>query len=199
MNHIEIVNNKIKRVKFNIEQGFKLIEQLDFTYEVWKTIDGYENYIASSFGNVHSYYTNKQLKPRKDKNGYYNVILCNNGKLKTHSIHRLVCDAFYTNPENKQYIDHIDNNPLNNHISNLRFCTNQENQRNRSISKNNTSGTTGVHYHKKENKWRASIKVDGISIHLGSYVKKQDAINARTQRANELFGEFTHKSQLTKF
>jgi hypothetical protein len=198
MNHIEIVNNKIKTVKSNIEQGFKLIEQLDFTYEVWKPIDGYDNYIASSFGRVKNMKTNKILKNTLDKNGYYKVELCNNGKLKTQRNHRLVCDAFYTNPENKQCVDHIDNNPLNNHISNLRFATYQENNRNASIQKNNTSGTTGVFWNKKENKWRAKIQINRKSIHIGYYENKQDAINARIQKANEVFGEFTHKSQSIK-
>ena len=42
-------------------------------------------------------------------------------------IHRLVAQAFIPNPDNKPYIDHIDGNPANNNVDNLRWCTQKEN------------------------------------------------------------------------
>ena len=56
-----------------------------------------------------------------------------------------------------RYIDHIDHNPLNNKISNLRGVTHQENHRNQTIRKNNTSGIMGVYWRNDIKKWAAQI------------------------------------------
>lgn len=45
-------------------------------------------------------------------------------------VHRLVAETFIPNYENKPEIDHIDGNPLNNNISNLRWCNHCENLNN---------------------------------------------------------------------
>ena len=74
-------------------------------------------------------------------------------------------------------IDHIDGNPQNNSPENLRDVLPAENQRNMSLFVTNTSGICGVF--KKDGKWAASIKVDGKSIHLGTYTDKAQAAAAR--------------------
>lgn len=60
-------------------------------------------------------------------NGYYCSMLFKNGKYKCFAVHRLVAMAFIPNPENDPWIDHIDTNPKNNKVSNLRWCTPKEN------------------------------------------------------------------------
>jgi hypothetical protein len=82
----------------------------------------------------------KDMKGYKNKKGYYNAELCVEGKRKSFPVHRLVGLTFLENPFNKPMIDHIDRNPSNNHLSNLRWATGCENQANRGIPKNNTSG-----------------------------------------------------------
>jgi hypothetical protein len=191
MNHI----NKIEMAKLNVMNGLHLIKQLENVLEMWRPVDGYDNYMVSSFGNIKNSDTKKLLKLTIDNNGYYKVELYKDGNNKTQRIHRLVALAFLKNPINKPCVDHADNNPLNNHLSNLRWATTQENNMNAAIQKNNSSGTTGVYWNKRENKWRAKIQIDRKSIHLGYYTNKEDAINARIQKANEVFGEFTHSSQ----
>ena len=62
--------------------------------------------------------------------------------------------------------DHIDGNGLNNQKANLRICTKTDNRRNRGMGRNNTSGYKGVDLNKKTGKYRASIQVDGKSLHL---------------------------------
>jgi hypothetical protein len=84
-------------------------------------------------------------------------------------------------------VDHIDHCRSNNHIENLRLATNQENHRNRSISSNNKSGTTGVTWHKRDRSWRAQIQIDGKSTTLGTFKDKSEAIKVR-EAANIKYG-----------
>jgi hypothetical protein len=76
-------------------------------------------------------------------------------------------------------IDHDDGNGLNNRVDNLREADERDNGRNRSRSKANTSGTTGVLWLKNCRKWRAGIKVDGVYHSLGSFSDIDDAVKAR--------------------
>jgi hypothetical protein len=154
--------------------------------EIWKAINGYINHEISDHGNIRNVKTNKILKQHITKRGYLNVGLCND----TYRVHKLVAEAFLENPHNKSCIDHIDRNKLNNHISNLRYATNSENQMNRSIQSNNTSGITGVSFHKARNKWRAHIQKNGKNIHLGYFESKEEAIEARNNAEETYFKEF---------
>jgi hypothetical protein len=67
------------------------------------------------------------------------------------------------------YIDHIDGNPSNNKIENLRECTLKQNSWNAKKSNANTSGIKGVNWHKKSNKWRVFVSVNGKTKHFGTY------------------------------
>jgi len=160
--------------------------------ELFVKIDHYDNYEISNLGNVRNIKTGRILKPIINGRGYYKVSLCKSGKQKNFTIHRLVAGAFIINPENKQNIDHCDNNRLNNDICNLRWVTAKENNQNRSISKRNTSGIKGVHFHKPSNKWQARIYIDGIRISLGCFETLEEASQARVKRANEVFGIYTN-------
>lgn len=103
--------------------------------EEWKDIEGYEElYQVSNLGRVRSLGNGSSnvskeriMKPYKEKKGYLRVRLCKNGKYKHFLIHRLVANAFIPNPNNKPFIDHIDTNPSNNKVDNLRWVTNKEN------------------------------------------------------------------------
>jgi hypothetical protein len=107
----------------------------------------------------------------------------------------LVGLAFIENPENKKCIDHIDNDRQNNHVSNIRWATHTENQQNSSLHKNNTTGVKGVSYQNLTKKFKATIMLDGISIHLGYYDNIEDAKAARVKKANEVFKQFCHSSE----
>jgi len=87
----------------------------------------------------------------------------------------------------KEQIDHINHVGDDNRLVNLREATNQENQRNASIRKDNASGITGVVYRKLTGKWESRIKVNGKDIYLGCYVSKEKAIKRR-EFANVLYG-----------
>lgn len=95
----------------------------------------------------------------------------------------------------KKY-DHINRNPLDNRKDNFRLATHQENIRNSSKSKNNTSGFIGVSWNKNDNKWRAYIKIDYKQKYLGKFINKEDAITARLKAEKEYFGDFAPQRHL---
>lgn len=116
----------------------------DLPNEEWRDVIGYEGlYQVSNLGRVKSlercinrgsgvYRRNKIiLRPQINGNGYLQVYLFKFGnKRKIKYIHQMVLEAFSENKYNLTCIDHIDGNPLNNCLSNLKYCTQQENMNN---------------------------------------------------------------------
>ena len=84
-------------------------------------------------------------------------------------------------------IDHINHKRNDNRMSNLRIVTHQENQKNRKMRNDNTSGKTGLSWHKRDEKWQVDIKVDGKTTYIGSFNDKAEAIKAR-KAANIKYG-----------
>lgn len=105
--------------------------------EEWKPVVGFEElYAVSNKGRVASLqYHGKpsfSLMSLINMGGYPAVKIRNSktGFAKTIKVHRFVAEAFIPNPENKPHVDHIDTNPANNNVENLRWVTVLENQRN---------------------------------------------------------------------
>ena len=97
--------------------------------ECWKSIDGFINYQVSNLGRVRNCNTGRILKPGWGTGGYLQVDLCRDSKKFTCRIHKLVANEFIDNPNNKKCIDHINNDRVDNKVTNLRFATYSENQR----------------------------------------------------------------------
>jgi hypothetical protein len=72
-------------------------------------------------------------------------------------------------------IDHINQKPDDNRITNLRLTTQLNNQQNRKINRNNSSGYRGVSYIKARNKWIAQKQLNGQYHHLGYFDNPEDA------------------------
>lgn len=97
--------------------------------EVWKCIIGYEGkYQVSNLGNVrslnyqgHGYVRN--LVPKVNNRGRLWVELRGENGVKQMLIHRLVGESFIPNPNNLPEINHKDENPKNNCVDNLEWCT----------------------------------------------------------------------------
>lgn len=89
-----------------------------------------DRYLVSSDGRVFSIVSAKELKPHFDRGGYVYYVLQSCGVVKTIKAHRLVAIAFIPNPMNKPAVDHIDGDPSNNNVSNLRWVTAKENSLN---------------------------------------------------------------------
>ena len=159
--------------------------------EIWKSIEGYETYSVSTFGNVRNDTTGKVLKPTTQQNRQ-RITLCLNGYVETFLTYRLVAFAFIPNPKCKKVIDHIDNNSLNNNVENLRWTTQSENICNSTLSRVNTSGVKGVYWDKSKQKWKSQICINKKVSHIGSYNTIEEATIARQTKANEIFGAYTN-------
>lgn len=110
-----------------------------------------------------------------------------------YSAHRIAWTLYYGEwPANQ--IDHINGVRTDNRVENLRVVTNQENQRNKAIPKSNTSGVMGVSWCKRDKKWRAEIRIDGRSKHLGYFNTLEEAAEVR-KAASEKYG-FTERHGL---
>lgn len=95
--------------------------------ELWKDVVGYEGlYSVSNYGRVISKKSGKDLSLR-DKRGYSTVMLINGNKKFNTRVHRIVANAFIPNPENKTCVNHINFIRTDNRVSNLEWCTVQEN------------------------------------------------------------------------
>lgn len=117
------------------------LQKEDLQGEVWKTIDGFNNYMISSLGRVKSLvykngsYIKKEeypiiLKQRFDTKGYCTITIVSDSKIrKTLKLHRLVAKAFIPNPENKPQVNHIFNIKTHNFITDLEWTTNIDNMR----------------------------------------------------------------------
>jgi hypothetical protein len=95
-----------------------------------------------------------------------------------HQSHRLAWLYVYGKHPKRQ-IDHIDGDGLNNRINNLRDVTCRENLKNSRLRSNNTSGVSGVYFHKPSGKWQALIFTNSGRKYLGTFVDIKDAIAAR--------------------
>jgi hypothetical protein len=117
----------------------RFIKEFDMK-EIWKDIKGFEKlYQISNIGNVkrlprkstnrHGDYilSERFLSLHVIPNGYKVVVITYNNKQYTKYIHRLIAESFIDNYENKKCVNHKDGNKLNNNISNLEWCTFQEN------------------------------------------------------------------------
>jgi hypothetical protein len=155
-----------------------------------RNIKGYEDiYSIDEYGNVYSNYTNKFLKPflnREDGRGRLFVILRKDGKNSVKYIHKLVAENFLGHISNgyKEVVDHIDNNPLNNHVSNLQLTTARHNLC--KDKKNKTSKYAGVSWNKQKSKWVSQISVGHNKIYLGQFKCELSAAFAYNLKLKEL-------------
>lgn len=123
----------------------------------------------------------KQAFTSKDGRGYHQTKVLD----KTITAHRTAfCLMEGRWPD---HVDHISGDISDNRWINLREVDNHENCKNRSMQSNNTTGMVGVRWRSDFSKWVADIKVNGKSIHLGSFETVVDAVASR-KRAERLNG-----------
>lgn len=170
---------------------------------MWKDVAGYEGcYMVSNFGRVmslgrevpNSDKSTRIIRPSimslniiKSKRNIsiynrYIVHLCKGRIRKAIAVHRLVACAFIENPNNYPAIDHIDGNPMNNHVSNLRWCTYTMNMNN-PVTRNRLSSS-------KKGKYNTPKSMPVVQIMNGELINTFPSIMEATRHG------FTHSSVL---
>lgn len=146
------------------------------TIEIWRDIKGYEGkYKVSNLGRVKSVRRFersgsgfKEIKAKilalvVDKKGYKRIGLSDNiYKHSTKLVHFLVAQAFIPNPENKPCIDHINTNPSDNRVENLRWVTPKENRNNPLTKEHIKKSLKGI-VRSEEFKTKVSTSMKGMN------------------------------------
>ena len=149
--------------------------------EIWLNIMGYEGqYQVSNTGYVRSIKRNRILKPT-NINGYLQISLSNQGKIKKCLIHRLVAEAFLPNPNNLSQVNHKDENTFNNNVNNLEWCN---------VTYNNNYGTRNARIsssHQDLNKSIDSKKV--LQDYKFTYYKMQNIMTDIKNHIQQIISE----------
>lgn len=167
---------------------------------IWKDIPGYEDsYSVSEFGDVKSksrwtvqsngkkrFLSERILKPFSSDKKRFSVRLGNGVNEKDYKTYQLVAMAFLGHIPcgYKIIIDHKDNNPLNNHYSNLRLTNPRDNAS--KDRKGYTSKYVGVSWDKEKCKWRSVIFIKDKLVYLGRFSNEEDARDVYNKKLKEL-------------
>lgn len=165
---------KIREENFPAE---KLQECFDYNPETgqlfWKFVESNRVYVGKEAAKISGPY------------GYKTVTL----KGKSYRAHRLIW-ALVTGEWPKDFIDHIDRDRSNNKFTNLRVCTQKQNNINKTPSKNFSSPYLGVCKPRGRKLWLAQLQQDGRCRFLGYFSSEVDAAKAYDLAAKEVFGGF---------
>lgn len=165
-------------LKRNQDMRKSNIYDLSGEYGIGYTDDG-----SRFFFDLEDYEKIKKYKWHSNTSGY----IATKTNKKYLQLHRFVMNA-----KLGQQVDHIHHNIKDCRKSELRIVTASQNMQNRGVNKNNSSGKTGVSFHKGTNKWISYIQVNKKHIHLGSFENINDAILAREQAEKRYFGEYRY-------
>jgi hypothetical protein len=153
--------------------------------EKWKVIKNHPTYEISNFGRIRHKKKKRLRKTRIDNHGYERLCLSvqKNFKRKYYNlaIHKEVMRAFVGEAPDGMQVDHININPLDNKLSNLRYCTPRQNRQN---IKNKSKYGFGVV--KIGNKFYSKICHNGKPIKLGSFNNSFDAQRAYREKQIEI-------------
>lgn len=94
-----------------------------------------------------------------------------------------------------EIIDHIDGNPFNNRIENLREATQQENCFNRRLRSDNKCKVPNVYWHKQHKKYGVQVSVDGKPKHFGYYDSLEAAAVIADKAKQQHYGNFVYKGE----
>lgn len=133
----------------SVEEKPEVQPTISDSAEEWRNIPGYEGYYeVSNKGNVRSVdrtvvksngavslVHGKPTAIARSGSPYLSVTLYKDNKQSTKTVHKLVAQAFIINPEGLPEVDHIDNNPKNNCVENLRWVSAKENTAHRVASR----------------------------------------------------------------
>ncbi len=173
--------------------------------ERWIDIPGFDGYQVSDYGRVRSFRSmgrSRKLLPEprlkalvKSSGNRITLVIrkMSDNKPYAFKVHRLVWELHVGPiPENMK-IDHIDGNSTNNHISNLRICTQQQNMHNR-ISKSKYTKFKGVNLDRRmkegTRRWNCAFKIGDKRYFVGAYFTEVEAARAYNEEIVKHHGEF---------
>lgn len=139
---------------------------------MWKDYD--EDYEVSSEGQVRHKIRKKILKMPPNHDGYGCVCI----HRKKERVHRLIALTFIPNPDNLPEVDHINRNPSDNRVENLRWANRSMNCLNTKVRKDSKTGIRAV-YKEPNGRFRASYRINGKRFHTTCFDTAEEAIAAR--------------------
>lgn len=170
--------------------------------EIWKDIPGFTWYQASSHGRIRSCNPSNYQKEnpgelwrilvpqyKKKGNRLHVHLFDKNNKRRFFSLSRLLYETFVGLIPDGMILDHIDRNPMNNSIDNLRLATrsqNNMNQKKRSGAKFKHKGVSKT----RDGKWQVATCIDGKTVYLGRFSTEIEAAKAFNEYAKKAYGEF---------
>lgn len=149
--------------------------------EEYRPLLDYPNYLVSNIGNVKSVRGNI-LKPCITKNRR-RVLLYKDNIPFSRTVYRLVAIAFLPNPDNLPQVDHINRNPIDDRVDNLRWVTQSQNLMNTDVFKNNKLGIK--HISKRGSRYRVIIMKGKNDFDSGSFLTLEEAIVYRDNKIEE--------------
>ena len=133
---VEIVSDSNDYTSDNEEETIEENEEIKDEWENLKLNENYE--INKNYPHqIRNKKTQRILAEHDNGKGYLRVALSENKKVKFYYKHKLIAEQFIPNPNNLPEADHIDKCRLNNHIENLRWVTQSQNQKNKTGHNNN--------------------------------------------------------------
>lgn len=132
------------------------------------------------------YRASKKIKPGDkagciNNKGYYQLSLDN----KTYRQHNIIWKMF-TGNDPKEQIDHINHDKTDNRIENLREVSNEENMKNMSKHKNNTSGYSNIIIRNDNRKKKYVVSIGKNKCYKKSFLTLEEAIQHRDEKYIEL-------------
>jgi hypothetical protein len=151
----EILNSSLEVVQSFFE-GYKLTSDFENNFseddeddddedEEWRVIKEFPQYLASSLGNIKHIETNKLRTLKANNGGYITIGINNNDNIRKQvKVHRLIADTFLDNVENKETVNHINHNKLDNRVKNLEWATTKEQNNHKSHNQINSNNSKKV-------------------------------------------------------
>lgn len=158
--------------------------------ETWAPIPGFPLYEITCCGKIRNRKTLRSKSSNLNWQGRLRITLHQPGSKKSYGryVHCLVWETFNGPKPKGMDLDHIDQNPANPHLSNLRLATRAQNSH-RKVSKNKY-GYRGVYKSTLSEKFLAKLRVNGKHVYLGSFDTVEEAARAHNAKALEVYGEF---------
>lgn len=139
----------------------------------------------SNDANWNSRFAGQPVALRQHRHGHYQIVIhCRN-----YMYHRVAWMHYY-GVDPGSHLDHVNGDPTDNRIANLRLATPSQNMMNQKRRTDNTSGVKGVSWSKKERKWYAYITVGKKMKGIGRFHNFDQAVDARRAAQAEMHGEF---------